>query len=90
MMSLTKNFETVNKISYAFRLFGQKWQNNNMTTASVINNKIEENFNIMIKKFKCYNYDKTDHKAFAYFNKHVFDQNFSDWKFRKKKNTRKK
>ena len=81
MMSLTKNFEIVNKISYVSRSFEQKRQNNNMTTVSVINNKIKENFNIMIKKLKCYNYDKTDHKAFAYFNKHVSDQNFSDWKF---------
>ena len=73
MMSLTKNFEIVNKISYAFRLFEQKRQNNNTTTIFVINSKIEENLNIMIKKFKCYNYDKTDHKAFACFNEHVSD-----------------
>ena len=32
----------------------------------------------MIKKFKCYNYDKTDHKAFVYFNEHVFNQNSSN------------
>ena len=78
MMSLTENFETVNKISYAFRLFEQKRQNNNTTTVSVINSKIDENLNVMIKKFKCYNCDKTDHKALACFNEHVFDQNFSD------------
>ena len=73
MMSLTKNFETVNKILYVFRSFGQKRQNNNTTIVSVINNKIEENFNVMIKKFKCYNYDKTDHKTFVCFNEHVLD-----------------
>ena len=73
IMSLTKNFEIVNKILYAFRSFEQRRQNNNTSTASVINNKIDKNFNIMIKKFKCYNYDKTGHKAFACFNKHVFD-----------------
>ena len=89
MMSLTKNFETVNKISYIFRLFEQEQQSNNMTAASVINNKIDENLNVIIKKFKSYNCNKTDHKVFACFNEHVFDQDFSDWKFRKKKNTRK-
>ena len=73
MMSLTENFEIVNKVSYAFHSFEQKQQNNNMTTVSVINNKIDENLNVMIKKFKCYNYDKTDHKAFACFNEHVLD-----------------
>ena len=73
MMLLTKNFEIVNKISYAFRSFEQEQQNNNTTIVSVINSKIDENFNIMIKKFKCYNYDKTDHKAFVCFNEHVFD-----------------
>ena len=77
-MSLTKNFETVNKISYVFHSFEKERQNNNTIIASVINNKIEENFNIMIKKFKYYNYDKTDYKAFAYFNEHVSDQNFLD------------
>ena len=46
MMSLTKNFETVNKISYAFRSFEQERQNNNMTTVFVINNKIEENLTL--------------------------------------------
>ena len=76
MMSLTKNFETVNKISYVFRLFGQERQSSNTTTVFVINNKIDENFNIIIKKFKCYNCDKTDHKVFAYFNEHVSDQDF--------------
>ena len=78
MMLLTKNFEFVNKVSYVFRLFEQKQQNNNTTAASVINSKIDENFNIIIKKFKCYNYDKTNHKVFAYFNEHVFDQNLSN------------
>ena len=73
MMSFTKNFEIVNKISYVFRSFEQGRQNNNTTIVFVINNKIEENLNIMIKKFKCYNYDKTNHKAFACFNKHVFN-----------------
>ena len=73
MMSLTKNFETVNKILYIFRLFKQEQQNNNTTTVSAINNKIDENFNVIIKKFKYYNYNKTDHKAFAYLNKHVFN-----------------
>ena len=77
-MSLTKNFETVNKISYVFRLFKQKRQNSNTTIVFVINNKIEENLNVMIKKFKCYNYDKTDYKAFACFNEHVLNQNSSD------------
>ena len=89
MMSLTKNFEIVNKISYVFCSFEQKWQNNNITIVSVINSKIDENLNVMIKKFKCYNCNKTDHKAFVCFNEHVSDQNFSDWKFRKKKSTRK-
>ena len=73
MMSLTENFETVNKISYVFRLFGQERQSNNTTIISVINNKIEENLNIIIKKFKCYNYDKTGHKVFVCLNKHVSD-----------------
>ena len=78
MMSLTKNFETVNKISYVFRLFEQKRQNSNTTIVSVINNKIDENFNVMIKKFKCYNCDKIDYKAFACLNEHVFNQNSSN------------
>ena len=90
MMSLTENFETVNKILYVSRSFEQKRQDNNITIAFVINSKIEENLNIMIEKFKCYNYDKTDHKVLACFNEHVSDQNSSNWKFRKKKNTRKK
>ena len=75
MMLLTKNFEIVNKISYVSRSFGQERQNNNMTIVFAINNKIDENLNVIIKKFKCYNYDKTDHKVFACFNEHVFDQN---------------
>ena len=78
MMSLTKNFETVNKISYVFRSFEQERQNSNTTVVSVINNKTDENFNVIIKKFKCYNYDKTDHKVLACFNEHVSDQSFSD------------
>ena len=78
MMLLTKNFEIVNKILYVFRLFGQEQQNNNTTIVFVINNKIEKNLNVIIKKFKCYNYDKTDHKVFACFNEHVFNQNFSN------------
>ena len=78
MMLLTKNFEIVNKISYVFYLFEQKRQSNNTTAASAINNKIKKNLNIMIKKFKCYNYDKTNHKAFVYFNKYVSDQDFSN------------
>ena len=78
MMSLTKNFEIVNKISYTFCSFEQKRQNNNITTVFVINNKIDKNFNIIIKKFECYNCDKTDHKTFACFNEHVFDQNSSN------------
>ena len=73
MMSLTKNFETVNKVSYASRLFEQERQNSNTTAVFVINNKIDENLNIMIKKFKCYNCDKTDHKASACSNEHVSD-----------------
>ena len=73
MMSLTKNFETVNKILYVFRSFEQKRQNNNTTIVFAINNKIEENLNVMIKKFKYYNYNKTDHKAFACLNEHIFD-----------------
>ena len=77
-MSLTKNFETVNKILYTFRSFEQERQNNNTTAVSATNSKIEKNFNIMIKKFKCYNYDKTDHKTFACFNEHVFNQNSSN------------
>ena len=43
----------------------------------------------MIKKFKCYNYDKIGHKVFACFNEHVFDQDSLNWKFRKKKDTKK-
>ena len=78
MMLLTKNFEIVNKISYAFCSFEKERQNSNTTTVFVINNKIDENLNIIIKKFKCYNCDKTGHKVFACFNKHVFDQNFSN------------
>ena len=78
MMSLTKNFETVNKISYTFCSFEQKRQNNNTTIVSAINNKIKKIFNVIIKKFKCYNYDKTGHKVFVCFNEHVFDQNLSD------------
>ena len=78
MMSLTKNFETVNKISYAFHSFEQGRQNNNTTTVSAINSKIDENLNIITKKFKCYNCDKTDYKVSACFNEHVFDQNPSD------------
>ena len=73
MMSLTKNFEIVNKILYASCSFEQKRQNSNTTTAFVINSKIKKNLNIMIKKFKCYNCDKTDHKVFACFNEHVSD-----------------
>ena len=73
MMSLTKNFKIVNKILYAFRAFEQKRQNNNTTTVFVINSKIEKNFNIMIKKFKCYNCDKINYKDFACFNEHVFN-----------------
>ena len=76
MMLLAKNFEIINKTSYAFHLFEQKRQNNNMTIISAINSKIEENLNIIIKELKCYNYDKIDHKAFVYPNEHVFDQNF--------------
>ena len=75
IMSLTKNFEIINKVSYAFHSFKQKRQNSNTTTVFVINNKIDENLNIIIKKFKCYNYDKTGHKAFACFNEHIFNQN---------------
>ena len=75
-MSLTKNFEIINKILYVFHSFKQRQQSNNTTTAFVINNKIDENLNIMIKKFKCYNCDKTDHKTFAYLNKHVLDKTF--------------
>ena len=78
MMSLTKNFKTVNKISYVSRSFEQERQNNNTTIVFAINNKIEKNFNVMIKKFKYYNYNKTNHKAFACLNEHVFNQNFSD------------
>ena len=78
MMSLTKNFEIVNKISYVFRLFEQERQNNNTTIVFVINSKIDENLNIIIKEFKCYNCDKTDHKTFACFNEHVFDQSSSN------------
>ena len=78
MMLLTENFEIVNKISYAFCLFEQERQNSNTTIVSAINSKIDENLNIMIKKFKYYNYDKTDYKTFAYFNEHVSDQNFSN------------
>ena len=89
MMSLTENFEIVNKILYAFRSFGQKRQSSNTAVASVINSKTERNLNVMIKEFKCYNCDKTGHKAFACFNEHVFDQGSSDWKSRKKKGTEK-
>ena len=89
MMSLTKNFEIVNKISYIFRLFEQERQGSNTTTVSVINNKIEKNLNIIIKKFKCYNCDKTDYKAFACFNEHISDQNFQIESFERRK-TRKK
>ena len=78
IMSLTKNFETVNKILYIFRLFEQERQNSNTTTVFVINNKIDENFNIIIKKFKCYNCNKTVHKVFVCFNEHVSDQDSSD------------
>ena len=78
MMSLTKNFETVNKISYASCSFEQERQSSNTTIASAINNKINKNFNVMIKKFKCYNCNKTDHKVFVCFNEHVSDQNSSD------------
>ena len=49
-----------------------------MTIVFIINNKIEKNLNIMIKKFKYYNCDKTDHKVFACSNEHVFNQNFSN------------
>ena len=73
MMSLTENFEIVNKISYVSCLFEQKRQNNNTTIAFVINSKIEENFNVMIKEFKCYNCDKIGHKVFVCFNEHVSD-----------------
>ena len=72
-MSLTKNFEIVNKILYAFRSFEQERQNSNITIAFAINSKIEENFNVIIKKFKYYNCDKTNYKAFVYFNEHVLD-----------------
>ena len=75
MILLTKNFKIVNKILYVFRSFEQKRQNNNTTIVFVINNKIKENFNIIIKKFKCYNCNKINHKTFACFNKHVFNQN---------------
>ena len=78
IMSLTKNFKIVNEILYVFHLFEQKRQNSNTTIISAINNKIEENFNVIIKKFKCYNYDKTDHKVFVCFNEHILDQNFSN------------
>ena len=78
MILLTKNFEIVNKISYVFRSFEQERKNNNTTTVFVINNKIDGNFNIIIKKFKCYNCDKTDHKIFVCFNEHVSDQNSLD------------
>ena len=78
MMSLTENFEIVNKISYISRLFEQEQQSSNTTIVFVINNKIEENLNVMIKKFKCYNCNKTGHKALACLNEYVFDQNFSD------------
>ena len=76
MISLTENFEIVNKILYVFRSFEQKRQNNNATIIFIINNKIKENLNIIIKKFKCYNCDKTDHKVFVCSNKHISDQNF--------------
>ena len=77
MMSLTKNFEIVNKISYVSRSFEQERQSSNTTAAPVINNKIDENLNVMIKELKCYNCDKTDHKALACLNEHVSDQDFS-------------
>ena len=73
MMSLIKNFEIVNKASYISRSFEQKQQDNNMTIVSAINNKIDENLNIIIKEFKCYNYNKINHKVFACFNEHVFN-----------------
>ena len=44
----------------------------------VINNKIDKNLNIMNKKFKYYNCDKIDYKAFACLNEYVFNQNFSN------------
>ena len=72
-MSLTKNFKTVNKISYIFHLFKQERQSNNTTIVSAINNKIQKNLNIIIKKFKCYNCDKINYKAFDCFNEHVFN-----------------
>ena len=75
---LIENFETINKALYAFYSFEQKRQNNNITTIFVLNNKIDENLNIIIKKFKCYNCNKTDHKVFAYFNEYIFNQNFSN------------
>ena len=78
MMLLTKNFKIVNKILYVFCLFEQRRQSNNITITFVINNKIKKIFDIIIKKFKCYNYDKTNHKVFVYFNEHVFNQNFSN------------
>ena len=73
MMSLTKNFEIVNKISYTFCLFGQEQQNSNTTIVFIINNKIDKSLNVMIKKLKCYNCDKTNYKVFACFNEYVFD-----------------
>ena len=73
MMSLTKNFEIINKILYISHSFEQEQQNNNTTIIFVINNKINKNFNIMIKKFKYYNYDKINYKVFVCFNEHVFD-----------------
>ena len=73
MMSLTKNFEIINKILYAFHSFEQEQQSNNTTIVFVINNKIEKNLNIIVKKFKCYNCNKTGHKVFAYFNKYIFN-----------------
>ena len=44
-----------------------------MTIVFIINNKINENLNVIIKKFKCYNYDKTNYKVFACFNEYVFN-----------------
>ena len=37
--------------------------------------KLNENFNIIIKKFRCYNCDKTNYKTFVCFNKYISDQN---------------
>ena len=78
MISLIKNFKSVNKISYVFYLFEQEKQNSNITIVFAINNKIEENLNIIIKKLKFYNYDKTDYKVLVYFNEYVFNQDYSN------------